>query len=74
LRRNIFASAYGSAEFAQYQQNIKNQTLIGAGTSVTWWVNRNVRLGVSYDFSTRNAGQAASYANDQILLHVSFGL
>ena len=64
------------------------QTIYSAGVGATWLLNRNVRLGATYDFTARRSGSTAprllpsgqnlrfgtDYTEGQYLLRLSLGL
>ncbi len=55
LRRNILLNAYTSIQRADYiQANGGNETFYGAGTGVTYLMNRYVHLALTYDFVDHN--------------------
>ena len=85
--RNVILQARTGFFVDNYSQNQGTQTLFQAGVSVTWLLNRNLRLSASYDYadrstasngavgsvnSTQNIG--TGYTEDRYLLQLRVGL
>ena len=55
LRRNILVTVYGSIQNASYiNTGGGNETFFGAGAGVTYLINRNVHLALTYDWVDHN--------------------
>lgn len=52
--RNLLLDAKVGSELASYLQNGGTQAAIYAGTGATWLLNRHMRVGVSYTYTTQN--------------------
>ena len=66
--RNVLLRGYVGLQNASYIGVNYNETLYQAGASVTWLVNRNIRLTVSYDITDR---QGSNNTNNAILVPVT---
>lgn len=73
LQRNILMQARLEIDRATYPQNAGSATFFTTGPSLTWLVNRRVRVVGSYDYSSRQSG-VSSYAESVALVRVRFGL
>ncbi len=58
--RNVILQARAGFFLDDYSQNQGSQTLFQAGGGVTWLLNWNVRLAVTYDFAKRGTGSSAN--------------
>lgn len=58
--RNVLLRAQGGVFFNQSNRSQTGQTLYTAGASATWLLNRTMRLGASYDFTTRQSSDTAA--------------
>lgn len=73
--RNVLLQGRVSVQNASYFQSSTRQTLYNVGASVTWLINRNMRLTASYDFSDSQQNTApGSYTRNIMLLQLRFGL
>ncbi len=75
-RRNIVLSGYGDVQHAVYLESPNYETYYGAGASVTWLLNRNVRLTASDDVTQREASAnfGTSFFQNVTLLQIRLGL
>jgi hypothetical protein len=73
LRRNVLLQAHAEIDKAEYPRNAGNATILLAGASATWLVNRRVRLIGSYEYSTRDSGPTG-FVEHVALVRVGFGL
>jgi hypothetical protein len=53
--RNVILQARAGFFIDDYSQNQGSQTLFQAGAAVTWLLNRNMRLALTYDYANRGA-------------------
>lgn len=58
---NVLLHASGGIYFTQYRDNIGNQSLYTFGLGATYLMNRNMQLGVGYDFTGRNSPGGISF-------------
>jgi hypothetical protein len=84
--RNVLLNARAGVYLGDYARGQGSQTLYAARVGATWLLNRNVRLGATYDFSTRQSGNTnttilaqdqrlgGNYTDNRFLLQVRFGL
>ena len=85
--RNVLLHAEGGVYLNNYNQNQGDQVLYSAGAGATWLVNRNVRLGATYAFTTRQSSSTTNSTNSSqgfplgsgfsesvYLLQLTFGL
>lgn len=85
-RRDILLNAYFQVQSAEFKsianlpsafaflQSTGSQTIFNVGGSATWIINRNLRAGLSYGFTSRRAGGISSYTESVGLLSVAVGL
>lgn len=73
LRRNLLLQARAEIGQAAYSGNAGTATLIGAGASLTWLVNRRVRMTLSQDYVERQPA-ASGFAEHITLLRLGFAL
>jgi hypothetical protein len=85
--RNVVLQARAGYFRDDYSQNQGSQTLFTAGASITWLLNRNMRLTVSYDFANRGSDSTSvvgsvnpqqnigtGYTENRYLLQLRVGL
>ncbi|MGH7153636.1 MAG: outer membrane beta-barrel protein, partial [Acetobacteraceae bacterium] len=77
--RNIMLQGYGSVQHAAYLQGGGSQTGYGLGGSVTWLLNRHIRVSATEDFTAMRGaapGQSGSgsFNRNVTLLTIGFGL
>jgi hypothetical protein len=74
--RNILLSGYVGLQRADYLQSNNSETFYGGGAGVTWLVNRNIRLAVTYDATQRSGskGFGSDYLTNVGLLTLKLGL
>jgi hypothetical protein len=85
--RNVFLQAHGRVQYAQYlQTGGGTQTGLGIGGSVSWLLNRRVRLSLGYDFNqitgssnginalNQYTSQSSEFTQQQVALTVHFAL
>lgn len=82
--RNVLLNANAGFALNEYDQSQGQQTRFTAGAGVTWLLNRNMRLGASYDFTSRESsgtgtlsqGQrfGSGYTENRYLLQLRLGL
>ena len=54
--RNVLLRTQGGVYFNEYNRGGGSQTLYSVGAGATWLLNRTMRLGATYDFTTRQSG------------------
>ncbi|MCC6718156.1 MAG: outer membrane beta-barrel protein, partial [Acetobacteraceae bacterium] len=59
LYRNLLLAGYGEVQSAEYQQRSGSDVLGGFGVAATWLMNRRLRAGLSWDWSTRRRADGA---------------
>ena len=90
LYRNILLQANVLFQNAAYQNSTLTQLNYGGGAGVTYLINRNVQLALSYTFTEHESsssggnvpvyvdgtltGNSGQFADHTVLLHVKFGL
>lgn len=77
LRRNIVLTGYTSIQHAYYlQTGGGNETFFGAGGGVTYLVNRNVHIALTYDWVDHNGfnGFGPDYLQNVALLQLRLAL
>jgi hypothetical protein len=74
LYRNILVEGYGDVEEANYGQQGGNQTILGAGASVAWLLNRNLRLRASADLTLSREQSSGDYSHNVFLLQLQYRL
>ncbi len=76
LYRNILLQGSVHFEEADYQGQNNTQTNYGAGAGVTYLMNRNVQLSLSYDFTEQESTGlgGGSFGRHEIFLHAKFGI
>lgn len=77
VRRNIILTGYGSIVNAQYIDTGGGaETFFGAGASVSWLLNRNVHLALSYDWVDHNGvnGFGPNYLQNVVMLQLKLGI
>jgi hypothetical protein len=72
--RNLLLHAQAQVQQATYQQNVSSQELYNANAGVTWLLNRNMRLAITYTYWNRQSGIGSSYSEHIGLLQLRFGL
>jgi hypothetical protein len=85
--RNVILQARTGFFVDNYSQNQGTQSLFQAGASVTWLLNRNLRLSMSYDYTNRGTASSGAvgsvnpaqnigtgYTEDRYLLQLRVGL
>lgn len=84
--RNVLFQANAGAYLTEYTRGVSDQVLYTVGAGATYLLNRNVRLGATYDFISRQTdrrsstlgttGQrfGSSYNDNRVLLQLRFGL
>jgi len=81
--RNVILTGYVRFAANEYSQNQGEQYLYRAGAGVTWLINRNMRLGATYDFTDRHSNPGSvrqnvtfgpNYSSHRYLVQLSFGL
>lgn len=73
LRRNLLLQARADIGSAAYRGASATATLFNGGGSVTWLLNRRLRLIASYDYSQRRSG-SGSFSEHITLLRLGVGL
>lgn len=85
-RRNVLLNANARVTFAEYSQGGGNQTQYAAGASATWLLNRNMRLGAIYEFTSLSSSAngtprsfngvnlSSGYSENRFLLQIRIGL
>ena len=73
LRRNVLVQGRAEIGSAAYPQNLGSATIYGAGASVSWLMNRRLRLVLSSDFTRRDSGPS-SFSQNITLVRLGFGL
>lgn len=63
--RNVLLRAQAGVSFNEYNRNQGGQTLYTAGAGATWLLNRTMRLGASYNFTTRQTSATATSGTAQ---------
>jgi hypothetical protein len=71
--RNVLLNGQAEVQRASYQQNVSPQTLYNAGAGVTWLLNRNMRLALTYQYWNRQSA-SSSFAENIGLLQLRLGL
>ena len=73
--RNVILQAHAAATIDEYSDNTGHSALYSSGLSVTWLLNRHVRLSATYDAAVRNASSAngGNYLANQYMVQLSFG-
>lgn len=66
LRRNIIITAAASATQAEYFHSPLSETLLASNASVTWRLNRQIRLVTAYSFNDRQANLLRA-ANEHVV-------
>ena len=74
VRRDVLASAHVSYEQALFQNGGGQQTIVSAGTGVSWLLNRNLKLSANYEHAQSISGTRASYSDDTVLLGLTLGI
>ena len=77
LRRNILLTAYGSIQHANYlQTNGGAETFFGTGAGVTYLMNRNVHVALTYDWIDHNGvnGFGPNYLQNVALLQLKLAM
>ncbi len=77
VRRNVILSGYGSIVNAQYLDTGGGaETFFGAGAGVTWLINRNVHLALTYDWLDHNGvnGFGPNYLQNIAMLKLKLGI
>lgn len=74
LYRNVLLSGYGVVQQAEYQQGGGRDRLGGFGLGATWLVNRQVRLGLSWDWSMRRRADGATLDEGVALLRLRLAM
>ena len=77
VRRNIILSGYGSIVNAQYLDSGGGaETFFGAGAGVTWLINRNVHVALTYDWLDHNGvnGFGPNYLQNVAMLQLRLGI
>jgi hypothetical protein len=77
LRRNIILSGYGAIEHAYYLETSGgNETFFGAGAGVTYLMNRNVHLALTYDWVDHNGqnGFGPNYLQNIAMLQLRLAM
>ncbi len=74
VQRDVLASAHVGYEQALFQNGGGQQTILSAGTGVTWLLNRNLKLSAVYQHAQSISGTRASYSDDTVLLGVTIGI
>ena len=84
--RNVLLNANARATFAEYSQGGGNQTQYAAGAGATWLLNRNLRLGATYEFTNLSSSANGTprsfngvnlnsgYSESRFLLQIRVGL
>lgn len=74
--RNVLLQGRVWVDNANYLQTNDTQTLYGIGMSVTYILNRNLRLTASYDFTgaVQNAPLASDYNRNVFLLQLKVAI
>ena len=77
LRRNILLTGYTSIQHASYlQTNNGNETFFGAGAGVTYLMNRNIHLALTYDWIDHNGqnGFGPDYLQNVAMLQLRLAM
>ena len=77
LRRNILLTAYGSIQHASYLQTAGGaESFFGAGGGVTYLMNRNVHVALTYDWVDHNGvnGFGPNYLQNVALLQLKLAM
>lgn len=76
LYRNILLQGNVHVEKANYQGSNASQTNYGGGGGVTYLMNRNVQLSLSYDFTEQDSTGlgGGSFGRHEVFLHAKFGI
>ena len=76
LYRNILLQGNVHVEKAEYQGANYTQTNYGGGGGVTYLMNRNVQLSLSYDFTEQDSTGVGggSFGRHEVFLHAKFGI
>jgi hypothetical protein len=85
--RNVILQARAGFFIDDYSQNQGSQTLFEAGAAVTWLLNRNMRLALTYDYANRgtdsngfvglvnsNQNIGTGYTENRYLIQLRVGL
>jgi hypothetical protein len=72
--RNVLLQVYGGFERAAYLQSPDIQSIYEVGGSVTYLINRNVRLTGSYGYTNQQTNFGSNYAANVALLQVHLGI
>ncbi|MEM9105446.1 MAG: outer membrane beta-barrel protein [Pseudomonadota bacterium] len=72
MRSNVVARISGLVGWRDYVGSTPNETVLGAGAGVTWWLNRNLALeaGATYEKTTSDTGTD----NDDLFIGVGLKL
>lgn len=70
---NVLLNVQTEIQRATYQQNVAPQTLYDAGAGVTWLLNRNVRLGLTYHYWNHQS-TSNNFTENVGLLQLRLGL
>ena len=73
LTRNILLNAHADVQTAEYQGG-GAETYTTMGTSVTWLMDRNLRLVGSYDYINKRPVTGSNLVDNQILMKLMIGL
>jgi hypothetical protein len=74
LYRNLLLAGYGQVQQAEYQQRGGRDRLGGFGLGATWLINRQLRLGLTWDWSTRRRADGATVDEGVALLRLRFAM
>ncbi len=88
FRRDVLLNLNGGYIRDDYAQHDGSQELIAFGAGATWLLNRELRLGLTYDFDRRNSGSPSAttvlpignflfgsgYTENRVLLTLRFAL
>lgn len=83
--RNVLLQANAGLYYGQYNRGTTDQTLYTAGAGADYLLNRNLRVGATYDFIGRTSGGGGTlgttnqqfgsgFSDHRVLLNVRFGL
>ncbi len=71
--RNILLQGRLSVQHASYLPAVGSETIDNAGASVTWLLNRHLRMTLAYDRSTVSQPGTRSFANNSMVLQFQYG-
>ena len=73
--RNVILQSYAGYQRGEFDQPSETDDLYSAGAGMTWLLNRNLRLSLTYDYTDkRSSAPSNSYVRGVGLLRVRFAL